>query len=215
MHPQHSSHGLPLPATHVARSTLSRSGTHARNAQTAFFPVCLRLPLRAQLGHTCPAHYNPAEFVADLISFDYSSVELEAESVARVQGARRLQSSWRVLSMQWWHVLARLPAGHSSVCLLACLQTAHLQLHLPRLRCADRPDAGLVDAWAARGGGAPPGRMTRTRSGMLALGNVRPGPSAGWGRCARRSPLLLQRHGRNCRAHAVRVCCCATADSRG
>jgi hypothetical protein len=38
-----------------------------------------------QLGHACPAHYNPAEFVADLISIDYSSPEVEQESKARVQ----------------------------------------------------------------------------------------------------------------------------------
>uniref|UniRef100_A0A383W6T5 ABC transporter domain-containing protein n=1 Tax=Tetradesmus obliquus TaxID=3088 RepID=A0A383W6T5_TETOB len=44
------------------------------------------LPYFEQLGHSCPAHYNPAEFVADLISIDYSSPEVEEESKARVQG---------------------------------------------------------------------------------------------------------------------------------
>jgi hypothetical protein len=37
-----------------------------------------------QLGHSCPQHYNPAEFVADLISIDFSSPEVEAETRARV-----------------------------------------------------------------------------------------------------------------------------------
>lgn len=33
-----------------------------------------------QLGHKCPANYNPAEFFADLISVDTSSPEAEASS---------------------------------------------------------------------------------------------------------------------------------------
>ena len=32
------------------------------------------------LGHPCPQFYNPAEFLADLISIDTSSPEAEAES---------------------------------------------------------------------------------------------------------------------------------------
>jgi hypothetical protein len=38
-----------------------------------------------QLGHSCPRNFNPAEFVADLISIDYSSPEVEADSKARLQ----------------------------------------------------------------------------------------------------------------------------------
>lgn len=34
----------------------------------------------AALGHRCPDHYNPAEFVADLISVDFSNPEGEKES---------------------------------------------------------------------------------------------------------------------------------------
>lgn len=44
-----------------------------------------------QLGHICPKHYNPAEFVADLISIDFSSAEVEAETRARVS---QLVSAW-------------------------------------------------------------------------------------------------------------------------
>lgn len=32
------------------------------------------------LGYRCPEHYNPAEFLADLISLDFASPEAEAES---------------------------------------------------------------------------------------------------------------------------------------
>lgn len=32
------------------------------------------------LGHHCPEHYNPAEFVADLISIDFSNQETEDAS---------------------------------------------------------------------------------------------------------------------------------------
>jgi hypothetical protein len=38
----------------------------------------------AGLGHACPEHYNPAEFLADLISIDFTSPEAEAETRARV-----------------------------------------------------------------------------------------------------------------------------------
>lgn len=43
------------------------------------------------MGHTCPKHYNPAEFVADLISIDFSSPELEQETRGRVQ---QLVAAW-------------------------------------------------------------------------------------------------------------------------
>jgi ABC-type multidrug transport system ATPase subunit len=38
----------------------------------------------ARLGHACPPHTNPAEFLSDLISIDHSSPEAEAASQARV-----------------------------------------------------------------------------------------------------------------------------------
>lgn len=34
----------------------------------------------ASLGHPCPQYHNPAEFLADLISIDTSSPEVEAET---------------------------------------------------------------------------------------------------------------------------------------
>ena len=37
-------------------------------------------------GHRCPSHFNPAEFLADLVSVDHSSPEAEEETRARVQG---------------------------------------------------------------------------------------------------------------------------------
>jgi len=37
-------------------------------------------------GHGCPPHFNPAEFLADLVSVDHSSPEAEAGSRARVKG---------------------------------------------------------------------------------------------------------------------------------
>lgn len=40
----------------------------------------------AALGHPCPQFYNPAEFLADLISIDTSSPEAELES--RCDGSR-------------------------------------------------------------------------------------------------------------------------------
>ena len=43
-------------------------------------------------GHTCPEHYNPAEFLADLVAIDHSSPEAEAESVERVT---RLADAWK------------------------------------------------------------------------------------------------------------------------
>ncbi|GMH35135.1 hypothetical protein BSKO_03003 [Bryopsis sp. KO-2023] len=43
-------------------------------------------------GHHCPEHYNPADFLADLISIDTSSSEAEATSVERVA---TLVSAWK------------------------------------------------------------------------------------------------------------------------
>lgn len=38
------------------------------------------LPYFEELGHKCPQHYNPAEFLADLISVDVSTPEAQAAS---------------------------------------------------------------------------------------------------------------------------------------
>ena len=38
------------------------------------------LPYFEELGHECPQHYNPAEFLADLISVDVSTSEAQAAS---------------------------------------------------------------------------------------------------------------------------------------
>ncbi|KAI8472919.1 MAG: P-loop containing nucleoside triphosphate hydrolase protein [Monoraphidium minutum] len=45
----------------------------------------------AALGHPCPDHYNPADFLADLIAIDFSSPEREAETRGRVQ---KLTDAW-------------------------------------------------------------------------------------------------------------------------
>lgn len=39
----------------------------------------------AALGHQCPPQYNPADFLIDLVSVDYSSAESEAETRARLE----------------------------------------------------------------------------------------------------------------------------------
>ncbi|KXZ53267.1 hypothetical protein GPECTOR_7g1161 [Gonium pectorale] len=46
----------------------------------------------ASLGHHCPEHFNPAEFLADLISIDFASPEAEADSRARLA---KLVAAWR------------------------------------------------------------------------------------------------------------------------
>ena len=38
------------------------------------------LPYFEEMGHKCPQHYNPAEFLADLISVDVSNPEAQAAS---------------------------------------------------------------------------------------------------------------------------------------
>jgi ABC-type multidrug transport system ATPase subunit len=45
-----------------------------------------------KLGHTCPQHYNPAEFLADLVAIDHSSEEKENESRERVTS---LAAAWK------------------------------------------------------------------------------------------------------------------------
>ena len=43
-------------------------------------PAAQVAPYFASLGHPCPQYYNPAEFLADLISIDTATPEAEAES---------------------------------------------------------------------------------------------------------------------------------------
>ena len=42
------------------------------------------LPYFEELGHKCPSHFNPAEFLADLVAVDHTSEETERESMARI-----------------------------------------------------------------------------------------------------------------------------------
>ena len=42
------------------------------------------LPYFQKLGHECPAHFNPAEFLADLVAVDHTSKETERESMERI-----------------------------------------------------------------------------------------------------------------------------------
>lgn len=43
-------------------------------------PADQALPYFEQLGHKCPQHYNPAEFLADIISVDASTPEAQQET---------------------------------------------------------------------------------------------------------------------------------------
>ncbi|KAL3139516.1 hypothetical protein ABBQ38_003839 [Trebouxia sp. C0009 RCD-2024] len=47
-------------------------------------PADQALPYFEQLGHHCPQHYNPAEFLADIISVDASTPEAQQQTRARV-----------------------------------------------------------------------------------------------------------------------------------
>jgi hypothetical protein len=49
------------------------------------------------LGHPCPAHYNPAEFLLDLISVDTTNAEDRKSEEQRVLG---LELSWEQISFQ-------------------------------------------------------------------------------------------------------------------
>lgn len=55
-------------------------------------PAAASLAHFASLGHACPEHYNPAEFIADLISIDHSSPALEEETKGRLDS---LAAVWR------------------------------------------------------------------------------------------------------------------------
>ncbi|EFN58398.1 hypothetical protein CHLNCDRAFT_56833 [Chlorella variabilis] len=55
-------------------------------------PAASVLPYFAEQGHTCPEHFNPAEWLADLVAVDHSSTEAEAASRERLQ---QLAAAWR------------------------------------------------------------------------------------------------------------------------
>ncbi|KAI7845221.1 hypothetical protein COHA_001265 [Chlorella ohadii] len=55
-------------------------------------PAAEVLPYFEKLGHKCPEHFNPAEWLADLVAIDHSSPEAEAESRQRLQS---LAAAWR------------------------------------------------------------------------------------------------------------------------
>ncbi|GIL74117.1 hypothetical protein Vretifemale_4169 [Volvox reticuliferus] len=65
-----------------------------------------------RLGHVCPEHYNPAEFLADLISIDYTNKEVEAESRARLE---RLVAAWREVENGYAGNGGRQPSGGLTV----------------------------------------------------------------------------------------------------
>lgn len=58
-------------------------------------PAADALPYFEQHGHTCPQHYNPAEWLADLVAIDHTSPEHEAESGKRLA---QLTAAWRAHS---------------------------------------------------------------------------------------------------------------------
>ena len=49
----------------------------------------------AELGHACPPHFNPAEWLADLVAIDHSSPEAEGATRERLL---QLATAWRTVS---------------------------------------------------------------------------------------------------------------------
>lgn len=80
-----------------------------------------------RLGHKCPEHYNPAEFVADLISLDFSSAEVEAASRARI---RKLVDAWHANAKDHPPVCATL-----RMCMRAFATVCSTAASLPPVRC--------------------------------------------------------------------------------
>lgn len=85
------------------------------------------VPYFAGLGHSCPEHYNPAEFVADLISIDFASADSEATTRARVEA----------LVASWQQQQASRPQGHMAA-------TTSGLLHLRRA------NAGPQTSWMSQ-----------------------------------------------------------------
>ena len=72
-------------------------------------------------GHECPPHYNPAEFLADLISKDQSSEDAAAESEKRLQT-----------------LIAAAPSAFNAACeSLSCVRSDTLVPSLPSFRTCD------------------------------------------------------------------------------
>lgn len=49
-----------------------------------------------KLGYSCPEHYNPAEFLADLVAVDHSGAERERDSEQRIES---LVSAWKATGL--------------------------------------------------------------------------------------------------------------------
>jgi ABC-type multidrug transport system ATPase subunit len=60
-----------------------------------FGPAAEALEYFKGLGHECPEHYNPAEFLADLVAIDHSSPESEEKTRAKVDA---LAAAWAAKS---------------------------------------------------------------------------------------------------------------------
>ena len=57
-----------------------------------FGPADEALAYFEKLGYPCPMHYNPAEFLADLVAIDHSTPETEKESIERID---RMSKAWK------------------------------------------------------------------------------------------------------------------------
>ena len=62
-----------------------------------FGPAKQALFYFSSLGYDCPEHFNPADFFLDLLSVNYKSPDVEAESAARI----------KTLAQQWQHVSSK------------------------------------------------------------------------------------------------------------
>ena len=76
------------------------------------------------LGHECPQHHNPAEFLADLISIDQSSEGAIEDSQARLDGLveKRTGAGPLLSRLRMWARCAAAPcsddASHMRKCML-------------------------------------------------------------------------------------------------
>lgn len=67
-----------------------------------FGPAHQALQYFSSLGYDCPEHFNPADFFLDLLSVNYKTLELEAESSARIE---TIAQQWRNLSSKAKHAV--------------------------------------------------------------------------------------------------------------
>lgn len=79
-------------------------------------PATEVLPHFQALGHSCPEHYNPAEWLADLVAIDHTSPDSEARSRARLD---RLTAAWRSRSAAAPVTTAQVPPSASATSLAA------------------------------------------------------------------------------------------------